>query len=192
MAELTDDYRTLLEALLPPGPAWNPDEPLFAALAPTLARCHSRALDLLEEGDPRTSGELFARWEAISGLPDKCITVADMTLIQRRADLMARLLFVGSLSRQFYIELAASLGFTITIDEFEPYRVEEPIEQPLLGEEWYFTWQINSASVGAEEPFRVESSAVEEPLVSWSVNTVLECLINRLKPSHTYVLFAYV
>lgn len=191
MGGLTADYEALLVALLPPGPAWTPDDPVLLSMAPALTRLHERILQLLEEADPRTTDELFQRWERLAGLPDVCIPAEDLHIQQRRADLLARLLMQGGLSRAFFIDVTAVLGFVITIDEFLPYRVEEPVEQPLLGEDWLFTWLVNTTLTGAEEPFRVEVSRVEERLVTWPVNDVLECLINRMAPAHTNVLFAY-
>ena len=60
------DYERQLLALRPPGPAWANDDPLLSGLAVGLARVHNRALDLIEEGDPRTTYEMLPAWEFVS------------------------------------------------------------------------------------------------------------------------------
>ena len=54
------DYQTLLQQLLPYGPAWTDDPDagitrLFTGLAQELARLDTRAWQLIEEADPRTT-----------------------------------------------------------------------------------------------------------------------------------------
>lgn len=191
MGDLISDYEAQLHALLPPGPAWPDDDPFLLGMAPAFARVHERALQLLEEADPRTAVELFLRWERTAGLPDTCAEVSEQDMQRRRADLIAKLQRDGSLSRQFFIDLAAWLGYAITIDEFVPFRVEMPVEHGLYGDDWLFTWRANLPLIGEEEPFRAESSRVEDRLVTWPANNVIECLFRRLSAGHTNVLFAY-
>ncbi|WP_236851555.1 putative phage tail protein [Candidatus Sodalis pierantonius] len=45
-----------------------------------------------------------------------------MTLQQRRQQVLARINATGGLSRKYFITLAKSLGYRITIDEPEPFR----------------------------------------------------------------------
>ncbi|TKU73312.1 putative phage tail protein, partial [Citrobacter sp. TBCS-14] len=66
-----DDYVQLLSALLPPGPAWSPEDVAIKGAAPSLLRVHQRADDLMLELDPRTTTELINRWEKCCGLPDE-------------------------------------------------------------------------------------------------------------------------
>ena len=54
---------------------------------------------------------------------------------------------------------------------------------------WQFVWQVNAPEASIVE-FDAGRSSAGEPLRSWG-NELLECVINRLKPAHTYVLFAY-
>lgn len=183
------DYLRLLVNLMPKGPAWSESDPLLAGAAEELARLHNRVMDLLEEYDPRTTVELFGEWETEYGLPDPCL-ITTPTLIERRAALFAKVFGLGGQSREFFIAVAAALGFTITITEFRPFRVGHGAAgDPLCGEDWYFAWQVN-APLTTVRDFSVGLSAVGDALRIWG-NALLECVINRLKPAHTIVLYSY-
>lgn len=189
------NYLRQLQALLPPGPAWPKDDAatlthLLSALSAELARVDGRALTLVEEADPRTVAELFADWERVAGLPDACAQAfgGDQTMAQRRAALVGRLTTLGGQSPAYFIGLAAALGYAITITEFHAHTVNDDVEFQLYDVAWNFAWQVNAVLDTVTE-FTVEG-AVEDALAAWG-NALLECVINRLKPAHTAVLFSY-
>jgi len=187
-----ENYLQQLQALLPTGLAWAKSSSttlakLLTAFAEEFKRVDYRADDLLNEADPRTTNELVAEWEYLAGLPDLC-TGIPATIALRRELLVSKLTNTGGQSKQFYIDLAAKLGFAITITEFKRYRVNSRVNDPLNGEDWAFAWRVNSAQTTVRT-FNVKSR-VNEPLASWG-NTALECAITRLKPAHTHVQFAY-
>lgn len=187
-----ENYLQQLQALLPSGLAWAKSSStilakLLNAFSEEFKRVDYRADDVLNEADPRTTNELLAEWEYIAGLPDLC-TGIPATIALRRELLVSKLTNVGGQSKQFYIDLATKLGFTITITEFKCYRVNSRVNEALNDSDWAFTWRVNSAQ-NTVRTFNV-SSRVNEPLASWG-NTALECAITRLKPAHTYVQFAY-
>lgn len=189
------DYLRQLQALLPPGPAWPKDDAatlthLLSALAAELARVDGQALTLVEEADPRTVAELFADWERVAGLPDACAQAfgGDQTLAQRRAALVGRLTTLGGQSPAYYIGVAAALGYAITITEFRAHTVNDDVDSSLYSEAWSFAWQVNAALNNITE--LTVDGTVDDPLAAWG-NSLLECVINRLKPAHTTVLFSY-
>lgn len=189
------DYLRQLQALLPPGPAWPKDDDatltrLLGALAAELTRVDGRAQQLAEEADPRTVAELFADWERVAGLPDACAQVfgGDQTMAQRRAALVGRLTTLGGQSPAYFIGLAAALSYTITITEFRAHSVNDDVEFPLYGTAWNFAWQVNAA-LNTVTDITVDHT-VEDPLAAWG-NALLECVIGRLKPAQTTVLFSY-
>lgn len=189
------DYLRQLQALLPPGPAWPKDDDatltrLFGALAAELARVDGRTQRLLEEADPRTVAELFADWERVAGLPDACVQAfgGDQTMAQRRAALVGRLTTLGGQSPAYFIGLAAALGYAITVTEFSAHTVNDNVTHPLYGAAWNFAWQVNAA-LSTITHLTVDGT-VAEPLAAWG-NSLLECVITRLKPAHTTVLFSY-
>ena len=195
MGMTSPDYLAQLQALLPQGPAWPREADaaltnLLAAWADELARVDGRAADLVEEADPRASAELLADWERVAGLPDACVAAlaGTQTTAQRRAALVAKLTTIGGQSAVYYIALAASLGYTITVTEFDVHDVESDVDVPLNGEAWRFAWQVNAPQDTVHE--LTVDGTVDDPLAWWG-NELLECVINRLKPAHTHVLFAY-
>lgn len=195
MGMTATDYLRQLQVLLPPGPAWPRSDDalltrLLAALAAELARVDGRAQRVVEEADPRTVAELFVAWERVAGLPDACALAfgGEQTLAQRRAALIGRLITLGGQSPAYFIGLAAALGYAITITEFRVHTVNDDVEYPLIDDSWTFAWQVNAALSTLTE-ITVEST-VEDPIAAWG-NSLLECVINRLKPAHTTVLFSY-
>jgi uncharacterized protein YmfQ (DUF2313 family) len=184
-------YRAQLQALLPLGAAWPREEgvltDMLSALAEEFARVDGRGADLLEESDPRTTTELLAEWERAFGLPDPCTAQAD-TYAERIADLVEKVTRIGGQSRAYFIALAARLGYTITLTEFDPFTVESVVEELLYDENWQFAWRVNAPAVAVT--YFTTASYVTEPLADWG-NERLECVINRVKPAHTIALFAY-
>lgn len=192
MAVKTQQYLSLLKSLLPRGIAWvdsvnNDLGRLLHALAEELARVDAREDALIEEADPRTTYEMLPDWERAFGLPDPCVG-SGLTLEQRLETLYAKVTSTGGQSRQFFIDLAASLGYEITITEFKPYTVNDSVDTPIYGDDWWFAWQVNAPENTVN--YLTVNSDVNTPLASWG-NERLECSINRLKPAQTQVIFAY-
>ena len=186
------DYHQQLMALKPTGRAW-PDDPdsrqnqTLAALAEELARLDARALGLIEELDPRLAFELLADLERNFGLPEVC-KVTPETLAGRHKALHEKVTRQGGQSRRYFIELARRLGFEITITEYDAHHVQSAVNQPLHDETWRFLWRVNAPQQTVSR--KTVQSGVNEPFQAWG-NDLLECVINRLRPAHTRVIFAY-
>jgi uncharacterized protein YmfQ (DUF2313 family) len=169
---------------------------LMQAEGDELARIDGRVSDLFEEVDPQTTLELLADWERIAGLPDNCIKAPD-SIAERRAAVQSRITGLGGQTRAYFIELAATLGFAITIDEFQPFRIGARVQQRLYGEEWAHVWRVNVQPPAIDDGqgltiryFRVGRSRVGERLVGFG-SLDLECIIRRAAPAHSTVIFAY-
>ena len=187
-----DDYFEQLKALLPPGPAWDMEQSAYASQllhgwAQELARVYNRAQDLVEEADPRTTPELLLDYERIFGLPTDCMAGTEQTLAQRRQALVSQMVSVGGQDRAYFIALAASVGYTVTIEEFRPHTVLSGVDVPIYGMEWAFIWRVNGANTPAPQYLTV-LGGVNEPLAVWGGN-LLTCLFNRFKPAHTQIIF---
>lgn len=61
---------------------------------------------------------LLSDWERVLALP----VSTGMTIQARRQQIMVKLNETGGLSRSYFIRLAKSLGYEVTIDEPEPFR----------------------------------------------------------------------
>lgn len=189
-----DDYLAALQGELPTGPVWprDPDAVQTQTLRPLVkgyTRNADRAANLLVDAFPLAPVELLPEWELTLGLPDPCAGVAP-TLQQRQQQVAARFVAGGGQTPQYFVNFAASLGYSITITQFAPFRVgQNTVGQPLCGSDWSFAWQVNAPPTTVE-CFRVGRDTVGEPLAVWG-NAVLECEIKRLAPAHTTVGFSY-
>lgn len=194
-------YREQLAALLPRGRAWPRYEDstlmrLLHAEADELARVDGRASDLFEEVDVRTALELLGDWERVAGLPDACTPAPD-SIAERRAALLSRITGQGGQAPAYFVELAASIGYAITIDEFRPFRAGMRCGERLYDEAWAHVWRVNVQPAAIDTGtgvsvryFRAGQSRAGERLVGYG-SLDLECLIMRARPAHTNVLFAY-
>jgi uncharacterized protein YmfQ (DUF2313 family) len=117
-----------MAALLPQGQAWpRADESALMRVVKGLCRIWGdfeiRASKLLEvESDPRLTIELLPDWERNWGLPDPCYT-EPQSIAERQFALVQRMTIIGAQSREFFIEVAASIGYTISITEYRPWVV---------------------------------------------------------------------
>lgn len=88
---VAERYARAIQKLLPPSKIWQIDlagvlSEVFLAAGDELARVDQRALDLIEEADPRTTDELLPDFERVLGLPGTGTTDA------RKAQVIALLL----------------------------------------------------------------------------------------------------
>jgi uncharacterized protein YmfQ (DUF2313 family) len=190
-----DDFTAGAQRSLPRGAAWprDPDAlltSLTAALAARHADVHRRAVQLLEvESDPRQTVLMLPEWERAYGLPDPC-TPLNATLQQRRAALVAKIVSVGGQSRAYFIEVAATLGYAITIEEFMPSLAGVArCGDRLRNISWRFAWRVHAPATTSWRA-RAGASRTGEHLGAHG-NGPLECVLNRLKPAHTILQFAY-
>lgn len=189
------DYLEQLKTLLPPGQAFPREagttlHDLLDGMSIELARVDGRGEALPAEANPLSTNELLSDWERVAGLPDKCSGSLEETLQGRRSALLTKLSSTGGQSPAYFIGLAASLGYAVTIEQFRPFRVGmSRAGDSLTNGAWVFTWIIRAPEVSLTD-FSVGLSAVGEKLRTWG-NDTLECKINQLKPAHTIALFAY-
>ena len=188
-------YLQQLQSLLPRGLAWPRTADsylgrLLSSFAEEFTRVDQRVDDLLGEADPRTTLELLPDWERLAGLPDPCVTV-EQTVEQRQSALVTKLTMQGGQSRQYYIDMADSLGYEGTeIEEYFPFTCESYCDEFLNSLADRHTWTIYLDSDGGLEVMTCESPC-DSFLQSFG-DEVIECRINQYKPAHTAVLFAYV
>lgn len=146
-------------------------------------------MGLLVDAFPSTAVNLLGEWEQTLGLPDPCAGVSP-TFQGRRNQVVARFTNTGGQSIQFFEAFALGLGYTVTVTQYAPFRCgQSTCNQQLGGEEWFFTWAINSP-LNTISYFRTGQSAMGDPLSSWG-NSVLECEISEAKPAHTILQFHY-
>lgn len=190
--DLTAQYRQMLGALLPRGPAWDADDPLLTGMAPSLSALHERGDALMKEIDPRSVTELIDRYESISRLPDSCAPAGVQTLQQRRQRLDAKLNLPGGINEAFYLGQLEALGYTgVTITRYNKsqFTCQSSCTDSLYSDDWRYYWQVNMPASTQITPMTAISDCTDS-LRAWG-DTIAECVLENLAPSHTYVIFRY-
>ncbi len=170
------DFLAGMQALMPTGPAWPRDADavqtqVLAALVPVYTGNAGAAAALLVDAFPSTTLGLLPEWEATLGLPDPC-TPLNPSMAQRQAAVLAKFISFGGQTTEYYIAVAAALGYPITITELSDYA-----------------WQINVPSVNISY-FTAGISVAGDPL--WTIgNAELECRIKQIMPAHTVLTFNF-
>lgn len=160
---------------------------LASVWAPTFQRNGDRAGNLLTDAFPSTAVELLPEWESTLGLPDPCAGPSP-TIEQRQAQVVARLTDNGGSSIAYYMALAKSLGYDITITQYVPSRFGKKFGGTFGGDAWAHTWKISVPQFTIQQ--RKFGSAFGEPYATWG-NTVLQCEIRARAPAHTTLMWDY-
>ncbi|MBX3588803.1 MAG: DUF2313 domain-containing protein [Ramlibacter sp.] len=172
MSELT--LRDALVASLPPV-SYDPGAPQIlreaGLAAAALADAEQFVGSIFIEQDPAKADVTLGDWERVLGLPD-CCSPASQTVQERVAAVVERWTLKGGLSLTYFVELAARMGVTITIDELGNY-----------------TWRMNGPLLDLEV-FRAGAARAGDRLRTWGSGE-LECRMDRLKPAHTRAVFGY-
>lgn len=190
--DLTVQYEQMLGALLPRGPAWDGSDQLLMGFAPVLSRAHQRGDALMLEIDPRSVTELIDRYESITGLPDSCTPADAQTLQQRRQRLDAKTNLAGGINEAFYRAQLDALGYTeATITRYpkSSFNCNSLCTDSLYSDEWRYYWRVNIPASAQVNPMTCVGNCTDS-IRTWG-DTVIECVMNKLAPSHTYVIFLY-
>ena len=181
---------------MPKGKAWNRDEDsvlteFLYGEAEEFARVDGRSDDLLVERDTRKTSELITDYETDFALPDECSDPAE-TLIERRNVLHTKLTTLGQQDKQYFIDLAETLGYEITITEHKPFWMSVGKMGDSVGDQdVIFHWTVNALFGADIIYFVMGSGAMGDPLVRYPSLGLLECTIKKYKPGHTTVGFVY-
>lgn len=136
--------------------------------------------------DPRRSGELLSDWERVLGL-------SPATTVSRRVSaVMAKLNEIGGLSIPYFTNLAAALGYQITITEPQPFRAGvNRAGDRIAREDIMWVWWVNISQADNQiVRFRAGQSAAGERISDFG-DSEIEQIFNDLKPAHTDIRFTY-
>lgn len=184
-------YRTLLSLLLPQE-SYSVEQPHLAAElhaeGNALDKTAFYAKQALNGVTPFFAGDLLADWERVVGLTP----AIDESYQSRLSHVLAKLSEVGGLSIPYFTQLAANMGYTITIDEFEPFRAGiNRAGDTIYAEDIIWVWRVNLRNyVIPAYRFMAGLSVAGERLTMFG-DAVIENMFNDLKPAHTYVYFTY-
>lgn len=191
-------------AKLPRGEIWprDPDSTLVRVVTGLMGIVARWADDvgtllLREAFPPLASPELLLPdWERVLGLPEPCFPAA-LTLEERRLQVLEKLQRrPGAQSRPYFLEIAERLGYTgATITEYRPFmagvsRAGDPawnIAPPKMRYLWTIgvpaarlTWFRAGSGMAGTDPHLTIAQAED-----------LECILGKLKPAHTKLIFDY-
>ena len=185
-------------SLLPDGWAWprhdDMDSIAAAILLPfaqSIADLELQAEQCFNEIDPRTASECIEDFERVLGADD-CISDRDnLTLSKRQQIAHMRWTARGGASAQYFIDLAAMYGVTITITEFTTSQADWLCaDDELVEEPGQFLWEVSIPSLIEDTEFYADESVAGDRLWDFSTSDI-ECLLNKYKPAQTRIIFRY-
>lgn len=184
------NYKNILLGLLPPvSYARNGERQQQQAQidARVLGGIQNSASRVLGATHPATPGEMLTDWERVLGLSGQ-----GKSYSQRLPAVLLKINASGGLSIPYFTQLAKSAGYTITIDEPQPFRVGvNRAGGRLANEDIMFVWTVNvQSSSQTVWRFRAGGGAAGERLSHFS-DSVIENIFQDLKPAHTAVRFTY-
>jgi uncharacterized protein YmfQ (DUF2313 family) len=177
----------VLQQLFPPIPIAGVLEDDFAVDGACLDAAQASAANLLLEMFPDTSVQLLASWERICGL----VPPPGATVRYRQGAVVQKLRATpGDIKRPYFIALAATLGYTITITPCLPFmsgwgRAGDSI---FIANAIYI-WIV---TISGEPVYYFQSgqSWAGETLCWWPPQTALQNLLTSLKPADVVMVFA--
>ena len=150
---------------------------------------------LVVESDPRYTFEMLPDWERALGLPDPCVS-RTLTLPERRQALVNKLTTLGGQSRQFFVDTAAALGYTIAIREFRPFQFGLSSFGGSRGQFFSpsarFYWKVTVTGPRLTRFSFGASSFGRDSFLEIVKAVDLQCIFTRWKPGHTICLFDYL
>jgi len=205
----SEDYVHAFNQLLPIGQAWTRDPTSYQQLFYTGLNNYWGAVDasaaqlLTVESDPRTTLVLLPDWLRAWGLPDPCVA-EPLTTQDLRNALVTKMTMLGGQSIAFFTNLAATLGYTISIREYSPYMcgVSRCGDTRAQYDGVHYRWTLGpptkrfiwTVAVTGTRYTKFHVSIGQcgiDRLLSIGLATDLQCLFERYKPAQTYVVFDY-
>lgn len=188
MTTLADQLRLLL-----PSVSYDVKAPMLSATI----EAEANALSLTDSQAEAVYSTIFADsglgladWERVLALPDPCLIGVPQSVRQRIQAVVSKLQARGGQSRTFFIALAKSLGYDVTITTFRPARAGiSQAGDHLYGGDWDYAWRVNAPAVTVN--YAVAGlTAAGDPVASWG-NKILECRLSQMKPAESILLFGY-
>lgn len=188
MTRLADQLRLLL-----PLEAYDPNAKTLSAVIEAEAAAliqAGQAADQVYDAIFPDTGAGLVDWERVLALPDPCLVGIQQSTQQRVNAVVSKLGARGAQSKPFFIALAKSLGYDITISTFRPARAGEAhADDPVNGGDWDYTWRVNAPEVTVTYAAAGVTSA-DDPVTYWG-NKPLECRLSQVKPAESFLLFGY-
>lgn len=184
------NYSQLLLGLLPPV-SYNRSEKAIRNAAVIDGNCLDNILNSSHRKlgviDLRTSGNYIVRWEKLLNLDS-----SGKNGQQRIQSVITKINEIGGLSIPYFTQLAASIGYDITITEPQPFRVGVNCAGDRLASEsimWVWWVNIRNADSCATR-FHAGMSVAGDRLTAYG-DGIIESVLTDLKPAFTNIRFTY-
>ncbi|GLS29966.1 Uncharacterized protein YmfQ in lambdoid prophage, DUF2313 family [Mesorhizobium albiziae] len=198
-----DDVASSMYGLLPTGGAWrSPDGAAFEqnsrlgaflrALSGDFVTLYRRIYTIGLDSTASTLVDSLDDWESEYGLPDPCLA-GEQTRAQRLRALLLKIRSTGTITLADFVNLAASAGYTISIDEPSSFTcgVSDCGGSDEMGGHIEYFWIVNVEGVAVDYFECGISECGVDPLSDFDEATALECLFRRLAPAWTRPIFNY-
>ena len=190
---MTRNYLDALKKLLPPvsydrnGVNLNIE---LAAESNALNAVNRSAQAVLGAITPFGANEMLEDWERVLGLSTDI-----QELYQARLDaVLQKLAAMGGLSIPYFLSLAQSMGYDITITESASELFRAGVNRagdPVSSEASMWLWRVNVHSISKKlYYFRAGLSRAGDRLRTYT-DPVIESVFNDLKPAFTLCVFSY-
>lgn len=176
---------------MPRGDIWSRDlsgllYKYAAGYAPRLQRAEQSAEQLLSEMRPNSTKELLESWEEYLGLPE-CV-LSNQTFEDRRRALIEKYYRNGALQSWAIEDLAATLGYTVEVNEIFPHHCLRSCTYPLHSERYRHVIQVTVKNISNSYASCLDNCLTQ--LVSESA-ALLNCTLNKFKLAGKYYEFIY-
>lgn len=178
IGDVDERYKKTLHQLLPPGRAFPKEagtelDDLLGGLSREMLREEKRTWLAWYESDPQKTVYLVDRWETLCGLPG-CDNTATGPA-ERRAAIRAKIAAQHSGTEAFFIALALTMGYTITITMGHTLASRSGVAR---------CGAARSTGLGTLFRWIVYGTSSDN-------DAALECLFEEIRPAHTEVAFIW-
>jgi len=163
---------------------------LYGGFAYALGSGESQTEKLYVEIHPREAEALLSDFERVLG-PDPCgRDQGEQTLDRRQRRAHQRWTATGGQSIPYFVEIARNLGAQIEVQEFWPSFAGGMVAgDSLTPEGEQFVWLVKMKLINPDW-FITGRNEAWDSLFTFE-NSDIECVLQRLKPAHTTLIFAY-
>lgn len=181
-----DEHANILADFLPNGPLFEAKKiadsnfrELLRGFAGELFTAEGYIKTFDDEYSPLKTVLFIEEWERALGIPDSCF-LATGSIDERRTHILTKLASLGIQTTADFVDLGLVFGKTLVVEALDemtspPIAVTYPDAR--------FTIVITGAELTAGFP------PYDVPFTPESSESVLECLLNKLKPSNSKIIF---